>query len=73
MWTCREGQILLEAVQWCMEQGIKFDAINDNIPEAKYGYLGQHKIIADLYLDDKSGNVQDVVKRYSNAGDFVRG
>ena len=73
MWTCREGDILLEAVHWCIAKNIQFDAINENVPETKFGYLGKAKIIADIYLDDKSGNVQDVVKRYSNAIDFVRG
>lgn len=29
--TMREGVRLQEAVDWCLKQGIEFDAINDNV------------------------------------------
>ena len=28
LWTCREGQLLDDAVAWCTERGLNFDAIN---------------------------------------------
>lgn len=52
--TCRMGDRLTEAVKWCRNHGLIFDAVNENLPEriAKYG--GDcRKISADLYIDDK--------------------
>ena len=55
LWTCREGNYLTEAVEWCKDLGLEFDAVNENIPEA-IEYLGRNtrKVLADLYIDDKS-------------------
>ena len=55
LWTCRSGIDLVKATVWCIEQGIKFDAINENLPEniEKYGN-DTRKIYADVYIDDKS-------------------
>ena len=35
LWTCREGENLEKALEWCSERGIIFDAVNDNIEEHK--------------------------------------
>ena len=32
LWTCREGQLLLEAVAACESWGLHFDAINESLP-----------------------------------------
>jgi len=55
LWTCRSGQQLEEAIMVCTGLGIKFDAINDNLPEikAKYGN-NSRKVYADIYLDDRA-------------------
>jgi hypothetical protein len=55
LWTCRCGKPLDEAVNWCKEQGIIFDAVNANLPETlqKYG-TDPRKITADYYIDDKT-------------------
>ena len=55
LWTCREGKYLTDAVEWCKDLGLEFDAINQNLPEA-IEYLGSdtRKVIADIYIDDKS-------------------
>lgn len=55
LWTCREGNPLADAIQWCRDHGIYFDAINQNLPEmiALYGN-DCRKIGADLYLDDRA-------------------
>lgn len=54
LWTCRAGQALSEAISWCYEHGLNFDAINENLPEiiAKYG-SDSRKITADIYIDDR--------------------
>mgnify|MGYP003331093497 CR=1 FL=1 len=57
LWTCRELESLDIAISWCKEQGIIFDAINENIDKEEkikgFGY-NSRKIYADIYLDDKA-------------------
>lgn len=55
LWSCREGVELNGAVTFCMAYGIKFDAINENLPVIQE-YCGKdtRKIYADLYIDDKA-------------------
>lgn len=55
LWTCRAGDKLQEAVEWCREHGLLFDAVNDNLPEVveKWG-SNSRKITADIYIDDKA-------------------
>ena len=54
LWTCREGMPLVDAIVWCADQGIFFDAINDNLEEHKIRFGGNsRKIMADYYVDDK--------------------
>lgn len=55
LWTCRQGENLDVAVQWCAENGLSFDAVNDNLQEIKdlFGN-NSRKITADFYIDDKS-------------------
>jgi len=33
LWTSRAGKDLKDAVEWCTEQGIIFDAVNEPLPE----------------------------------------
>lgn len=55
LWTCREGNDLEVAVEWCKQMGLVFDAVNDNLPEVieKYG-CNSRKISCDFYIDDKA-------------------
>ncbi len=55
LWTCRAGDDLVAAITWCEENGLVFDAINDNLPEitAKYGN-NSRKITCDYYIDDRA-------------------
>ena len=55
LWTCRVGERLEEAVRWCYDQGLIFDAVNENIPEA-IDLFGSdtRKIFANEYIDDRS-------------------
>lgn len=54
LWTCRCGKLLEEALQWCEQFQIQFDAVNENAKETiqKYG-TDSRKIFADVYIDDK--------------------
>lgn len=53
LWTCREGEHLDVALEWCKEQGLEFDAVNDNLEERKAQWDNNcRKIYADYYIDD---------------------
>ena len=54
LWTCRAGDALTKAVEWCREQNLEFDAVNDNLPEIieYYGH-NSRKISCDYYIDDR--------------------
>lgn len=55
LWTCRNGQDLDDAVDWCRLRGIEFDAVNENLPETKEKWGGDtRKVYCDLYIDDKN-------------------
>ena len=55
LWTCRCGELLEEAVEWCRMFGLEFDAVNENVADTleKYG-TESRKISADVYVDDKA-------------------
>ena len=58
LWTCRNGNLLEDAVNWCGQHGLIFDAVNENLPEIleSYGGKDSRKITADYYIDDKALN-----------------
>lgn len=61
LWTCREGQALVDAVNWCKEQGLEFDKVNDNDEErAKMWGNFNRKIYADFYIDDHACDVNSL-------------
>jgi hypothetical protein len=61
LWTCR-GQyngrnVLSEAITWCKEFGLSFDAVNEDTDEVKASEFGRgksRKIYADIFIDDRS-------------------
>ena len=58
--TMREGKRLKEAVNFCKQHGLKFDAVNDNLPFLKMMYKNNpRKIYADIYIDDCNAGVND--------------
>ena len=57
LWTNRAGELLEDAVAWCKERGLEFDAVNENLPELIELYGNDcRKINADIYIDDKAVN-----------------
>lgn len=57
LWTCREGETLKAALMWCLARGLRFDAVNDNLPENQEHFgNNSRKVWANEYWDDK--NVQ---------------
>lgn len=55
LWTCRVDDMLKNAVDWSAEQGLIFDAVNENLSEiiASFG-TDTRKIFANEYIDDRN-------------------
>lgn len=55
LWTCRVDDMLKNAIDWSAEQGLIFDAVNENLPEivASFG-TDTRKIFANEYIDDRN-------------------
>lgn len=62
--TMREGMDLEGALMWCEDQGIKFDAVNDNLPHMKEFFKNNpRKIFCNEYLDDMNiGGIERVLQ-----------
>ena len=59
LWTCRIGEELDEAVDWCEEHGLTFDAVNDNLKSQKEQFNNNpRKIFAHEYWDDRAVRVE---------------
>ena len=58
LYTCRKGQDLQDAVEWCARYELVFDYVNENTAEniANYGNTDTRKIFAHEYIDDKAIN-----------------
>ncbi len=56
LWTSRSGIELLAARGWCEAHGIRFDAVNENLPEIIKAFGGRdfRKIFANEYIDDRA-------------------
>ncbi len=54
IWTSRDGDRLIEAINWLLCHDIPFDRVNDNDPDktALYG-SNSRKVYAHCYVDDK--------------------
>lgn len=79
LWTCREGKQLRAAVMWCLNHGLKFDAINDNLEENKEQYgNNSRKVFATEYWDDKNvlvvgaGEVTSIAFAHADGGMTVK-
>ena len=79
LWTCREGQMLDAAILWCLNHGLRFDAINDNLEKHKDTFGNNcRKVYADEYWDDKStmiiyaGSVCSIARKDHDGGVTVK-
>lgn len=65
--TCRVGEALDIAVDYCRVQGLEFDAVNENLPELIEAYGNDcRKISADVYIDDKACRPESVSWKFLN-------
>lgn len=55
LWTCREGQLLQDAVDACKRWGLTFDAVNESLPDwIETFQTTPRKVGATEYWDDKA-------------------
>ena len=53
LWTMRKSWALLDALYWCEEHGLTFNAVNDNLDRLKKQFHNNpRKVYADCYIDD---------------------
>lgn len=59
LWTCREGELLEQAIQACESWGLRFDAINESLPEwiESWG-TRPRKVGATEYWDDRAVRIE---------------
>ncbi len=77
LWTNRTGEFLQEAILWCVQHGIAFDAVNENLPEIIKLFNGDcRKIFANEYLDDRAvpvpGSERDLLREMSREVYYIR-
>lgn len=64
LWTCREGEYLQQALDFCELYGIKFDYVNENCKHNLDLYtVNCRKVSADIYIDDKSYQGREGVEK----------
>ena len=67
LWTCRDGPELEAAIEACRQQGLEFDAVNDNLPEMKEKWGDNpRKVGADEYWDDRNYFMSLMTDQYRN-------
>jgi Predicted hydrolases of the HAD superfamily len=55
LWTCRRGELLAKAVDWCEARGIRLAAVNENLPDVIEAFGGDtRKVFANEYWDDRA-------------------
>jgi len=60
LWTNRVDEYLQAAVDFCNDQGIRLEAVNENLPEVIAEFGGNpRKIFANEYWDDRAVNMSE--------------
>ena len=64
LWTCRRNEHVIAATNWCRENGIHVDAVNENLP-SMIEFFGEdtRKIFANAYWDDKAIDTNEAFVR----------
>jgi len=73
LWTCREDlperNYLTEAVEWCKENDIPIDYVNEYPYRGLKGFAAR-KVCADIYIDDKAKNIDEFRDKDDKYFDF---
>ena len=55
LWTNRVNEALETAVAFCEKYGLKFDAVNENLPRiVEFFGSDSRKVYADYFIDDRA-------------------
>lgn len=76
LWSCREGALLQEAIDYCASKGLEFYAVNSNYPEESVvEHTAPRKLTADVFLDDRNlGGLPDwgVIYQLIHSGNCLK-
>lgn len=74
LWSVREGDLLQEAIDYCLERGLEFYAANKNYPGETAEDNPPRKLTADLFIDDRNigglvdwGTIYKIIKSGTNS------
>lgn len=68
LYTCREGDDLDAAIDFCSRNGLRFDAVNEDIPSTlAWKKIKSRKPFAHIYVDDRAVSYNH--KQYNRLGD----
>lgn len=81
LWSCREGELLQDAIDWCHERGVDFYAVNRDFPEEDIE-RNEHfsrKLKVDLFIDDRNigglpdwGTIYHMISEHKTWRDIIR-
>lgn len=54
LWTVRDGIDLQAAVDFCLDHGIMFYAVNESYPNEEFNKYISRKVDADIFIDDRN-------------------
>ncbi len=61
LWTCREDQLLLDAIAACEDWGLTFDAVNESLPDWIEAFKNRpRKVGASEYWDDRAAQIPSI-------------
>lgn len=54
LWTVRDGIDLKSAVDFCLDYGIIFYAVNESVPDEEFNKYISRKVDVDIFIDDRN-------------------
>lgn len=54
LWTVRDGVDLQAAIDFCLDHGIMFHAVNESYPNEEFNKYISRKVDADIFIDDRN-------------------
>jgi hypothetical protein len=81
LWSCREGQLLQDAIDWCHERGVDFYAVNNDYPEETIENSNHfsRKLKVDMFIDDRNvgglpdwGTIYRIITEGKRYSDIIR-
>lgn len=81
LWSCRQGQLLDDALNWCRERGLEFYAANRDYPEETTDNNPDYtrKLKVDLFIDDRGigglpdwGTIYEMIRKHRSWYDLLQ-